>query len=228
MLLFGPEGEYRRTVNFPEGGMRGASLFFPHGADGVVYASRGLSVASEGGRISMPTDIPIRRLPLNQEGRVAEEGEPAVVHRAWRPARDPPGSASVQGPGGDMRLPGPNLRAFEPQLHLAVLPDGRLAVADSSTYRIRILGPDGQEEGTVERPIPPEPVTDETRRAERERKLQELAEGGGPQFRITVDDGSGARTMDQDDLRPVLEERIQAMDFWPEIPRVRVGVISGS
>lgn len=216
VLVFGPDGEYRRTVRFPEGARASANLLFPHRDDGVVFASRGITVTSEGGRPSMPTDIPILRM------KVTEEEETSVIHRAWRPSRELPGSPELRGEGGSMRLPGLSIRAFEPQLHLAVLPDGRIAVADSSAYRIRILSPAGEVESIIERPVPPLEVTEEDRAAERERRLQELAEGGGPQLRIAIGDGSGGtQTMDQDDLRPMLEEQIRDMAFWPEIPVIR-------
>jgi hypothetical protein len=217
LLVFGTDGEHRRTVRFPEGVMGGGELLLPHLDDGVVFPSRGIMVTAQGGGISMPTDILVHRMS------VADDGEGQVLHRAWRPPQELGGGREVRGPGGGgMRLPGLNIRAFEPQLHLAALPDGRLAVADSSTYRIRILDPDGQVAGVVERPVEPQPVTDRDRDVERERRLQELAEGGGPQIQISMaGPGGTTQNLDQSDLREMLEAQIREMGFWPEIPVIR-------
>ena len=68
------------------------------------------------------------------------------------------------------------LRAFEPGLHLGMLSDGRLAVADSMGYRVKLLGLDGSVVGAIERPIAPEPVTAAVRASERERRREALEE----------------------------------------------------
>jgi len=72
---------------------------------------------------------------------------------------------------------------FSPRLWVGVLSDGRVAVADSAGYRVKLLGPRGSVLGTLERPIDPEPVTEEIREAERRRMgtggLQVLFQGEG-------------------------------------------------
>lgn len=218
ILIFGPDGEYRRTARFPDGVMGGAGVLLPHLEDGVVFASRGFAISAEGGRITVPTDVPIRRMRVTGDGDEAE-----VLHRAWMPPREMGDARTVSAPGGgSIRMPGLTIRAFEPQLHVAALPDGRMALADSSTYRIRILDPEGEVAGVLERAVQPHPVTDGDRDRERERRLQELAEGGGPQLQISAGGPDGAtQSLDQSDLREMLEEQIRGMDFWPEIPVIR-------
>ncbi|MEX2529377.1 MAG: hypothetical protein WD960_01275 [Gemmatimonadota bacterium] len=214
-LIFGPEGEHRRTIRLPEGAMVDGNLLLPHLGDGAVFASRAFTITSEGGRMSVPTEIPIRRVALvsgDDDG-----AEASVLHEAWLPPRDMGEERTMTGPAGTLRLAGRTMRAFEPQLHLAVLPDGRIAVADSSTYRIEILGPDGEPAGVVERPIPPRVLTEREREEERQRRLDELDEGGGPQFQLV----SGGVTLDQGDMREMLQEQVQEMEFWPEIPVIR-------
>lgn len=49
--------------------------------------------------------------------------------------------------------------AFAPVFKVGVLPDGAMALTDSSTYRISILGPEGGLSHVVTRPLRPEPVT---------------------------------------------------------------------
>ena len=222
VLVFAPDGEHLRTVPFGEGHVGGAGALFPEPSGGaVVFASRGMVMApGGGGPPTLPTDIPIRRLALSGEG----VGEMSVVHRAWRPTREGLGDLQVRTEGGQVRFSGsgPGMVAFEPQLHLAVLPDGRLAVADSSTYRIRIHSPEGELLETVERPVTPLPVGDREREAERERRMQELQEGGGPQIQIAVGGpGGSTQSFDQTDMREMLEEQVRNLAFWPEIPVIR-------
>ncbi|MDE2980685.1 MAG: hypothetical protein OXU74_05750 [Gemmatimonadota bacterium] len=48
-------------------------------------------------------------------------------------------------------------------------PDGRLALADSIGYRVKLIGLDGSLAGVIERPIAPLPVNEAIMEAERER-----------------------------------------------------------
>ena len=227
VLIFSSDGEHLRTIPFGEGHVGGTGRLFPEPSDeaessrdAVIFASRGIVMSrGPGGSPALPTDIPVRRLVLGGP----EEGDMSVVLRAWRPTRDDLGDFQVRSEGGQVRISGtgPGVVAFEPQLHLALLPDGRLAMADSSTYRIGIYSREGELLQTVERPVTPRPVGEREREAERERRMQELAEGGGPQVQIVVGGPGGARTFDQTDMREMLEDQVRDMAFWPEIPVVR-------
>jgi hypothetical protein len=112
-------------------------------------------------------------------------------------------------------------RTFEPRLHAAALPDGGLAVVDSSAWAVKIVGPDGSVRRRLTRPIEPREVTSRIERAEIQRQLDELESGGGPQVRIVTDDGSGAREMPQDQVKEMMREQIQNRGFYPEIPVVQ-------
>lgn len=215
-LIFDAQGVYQRQHPFPDGVMAGANLLFPHLDDGLVYAARGVIMQRVGGPGSGPPSIP-DGTPIHRMILAGEAAQDTVLHRAWRPPRELGEPGRVQGPRGGVRLPGLAIRAFEPQLHLAVFPDGRLAVADSSDYRIQILDRWGGLDGTVERPIEPRPVTQADRTRERDRRLAELEAGGGPRIQIVTSGGS----FDQGDLREMLEEQVQDMDFWPELPVIR-------
>ena len=59
---------------------------------------------------------------------------------------------------------------FSPLARWDVVSDGRLAVADGTEYRIRIVRPESGETTILERPIPSRPVTEADRERERERK----------------------------------------------------------
>lgn len=60
-------------------------------------------------------------------------------------------------------------RAFEPPLDVDVLTDGRVALIDSTGYRVKLLGRGGEIVGAIERPIAPLAVDEAIREAERER-----------------------------------------------------------
>ena len=123
------------------------------------------------------------------------------------------------------------MEAFPLPLSFDVLRDGRVALADSIGYRIKILDASGQVTGTLERPIPPVAVTDEIRVAERERRLAALAEGGsggggggGATTMIitgTVSAGAGGGRPsgpDPEAMRRMREDRIESMTFPEEVP----------
>lgn len=218
MLLFGADGEYARAVPF-EGGVPVATLLHPDGQGGVVYAARGMAMGGPGmrgpgqrmGAGAAPADIPIHRVALLPDG-AAE-----VVHRAWLPPAMEP-NVTQSGGGVMMRRA---LRAFEPQLHLAVLPDGSLAVADSTSYRIRIVGPDGRVARTIERPVAPRVVTDREREREKARRFRELEEGGSGDVVGMMAGPGGAQTMAGPQVRSMLEAQLEDLQFWPEIPVIQ-------
>lgn len=216
-LVFSADGEFRRSVRAGfEEGMPGARIW-PHGASGVVSVSQNIVMMSRGGgRPSRPTTAPIRRFDLSG----GDETE--VLHEAWIPTRDSPtGGVEVGlGGGGGVRIQGGGMRAFEPQVHLATLPDGHLVVADTSSYRLRLLDPEGAEVGVVEHPVSPTPVGEAERRAERERRLTELQEGAGPQISM-AGGGGAAMPIDQESVREMFQGQIETMDFWHEIPVIR-------
>jgi hypothetical protein len=110
---------------------------------------------------------------------------------------------------------------FAPGLHTAVLPDGGMAVVDSSAWLVKIVGPDGGVTRRLSRPIEPEEVTSRIERREIERQLAELESGSGPRMRIVTDDGSGEREMPQSQVQEMMRERIQSRGFYPVIPVVR-------
>ena len=93
------------------------------------------------------------------------DGDPETLYHAW----ELPETEVVSGessPGEIVLYAG---RAFEPPLDLDVLTDGRVALIDSTGYRVKLLGRGGEVTGTIERPIAPLAVDEVIREAERER-----------------------------------------------------------
>lgn len=141
---------------------------------------------------------------------------------AWEPPPPPEGGEStLEGggtAGGMVVIRTARMRAFTPELHVAPLPDGRVAVVDSVDYTLKLVGASGELE-RLHRPIPPTPVTDGIREMERERRLDEIVgrEGGA---RLSVLGGGGGVSLDREAVKRMLEDQVSNMSFFPEIPVV--------
>ncbi|MEJ2539392.1 MAG: 6-bladed beta-propeller [Gemmatimonadota bacterium] len=158
-----------------------------------------------------------------------EEGAHAYeLFAGWDPPEPGGGEETTMEAGaGDNRVAvrmAP-LQAFEPGLQIAILPDGLVAVVDSTTYRIRLLDPEGEEVGALSRPIEPREVTERIQALERERRLADLQEDGGGAVRVL---GGGNVSFDQAQVRRALRERIESMSFHPEVPVVAALAADGS
>jgi len=145
--------------------------------------------------------------------------ESRVWCEAWR-APEPDGSDEPLTLGGRtlrVRVAGlTHLRAFWPRLHLTAAGD-RIAVADSTTYRIRTFDRKSQPVGEIGRPIAPVTVTESFREAERARRRGLIDAGEGPRFQISGGDGS-VQAVDQGMVDDFVKEQIEIMSFWPEAP----------
>jgi hypothetical protein len=184
-----------------------------------------------------PSTVPIRRWNLDDGlGSSGVTERATTLVEAWRPAPPPsangPAISIGQGQGGGARtvqiggglLP----MAFAPGVHMAVLADGRLAVADTSSYRIRIYPADVVEgdanPAEIQRPIAPRPVGPAEQEAERARRLAELDSGVGASFQIRVQGGGsgggGGPDVEaiQAQLLASMREQMASLHFWHEIP----------
>lgn len=222
LVVFRGDGSFDRVVPFEGTAIAGGILALP--PDRVLQAGGGIRMSIRGpgsaGPPATPTTRPVQAWSL-------DGGPPETLHEAWlMPPPDAPDgpSTTLAGPSGQritLSSVSP-LRAFEPGLHVQPLPDGRLAVADSVGYRIRILR-DGAVDAVIERPIPPVAVTPGIQEAERRRRIASL-ESGGTQSRVVVMGGSGGGAAPID-VSEMERQRIEGMVFAPEIPVIaRVGV----
>ncbi len=165
-------------------------------------------------------------------GRFRLDGTLEEFHMAWAL---PPGE-ETETQAGNVRMIMSAMEAFPLPLSLGVLRDGRVALADSIGYRIKLLDPSGQVMGTLARPIAPITVTDEVRDEERERRLAALGEGGGAGggaggggggFTLMMTRAASAAgaanpgslgVPDQEELNRMAENQIQNMIFPEEVP----------
>lgn len=206
------EGEFLGSASVdPEEGMPGR-LLLPT-ADGELLTTGGMRISmGAGGARSMQVDA----------GRPVSAFSPSVgthrlVYEAWRPP-PPEGEnpARLRSGGNQIQLSMQTLRAFDPGLHFAPLSDGRLAVADSTGYRVKLIGRGGAVLDVLERPIPPTPVDEAIREKERENRLAALESGGGGRLRVLG--GGGGVSIDRSAIQRMMEERIEAMEFAREMP----------
>jgi hypothetical protein len=223
-VLFDAEGRFTRNVrNELRNGLMDPAIHY-HPGGGAVGVSRAFISEPGAGRARMPSGAPVRMVPF------AEGEEIRDLHTAWRrPLEMSTGSrADFSSSQGNIQLSGmPRQRAFDPILAAGVLPDGRIAVVDSTAYRIKLIDPEGRHETTLFRPIDPRPVTRRDQEAERERRLEEIendAGGGGAVMIVQGPSGGGGGThrVGGGAMTEMRRQMVENMDFAEEMP-----VISG-
>lgn len=211
--LFGPDGAFRHSV--PVDGNR-----FPD-PEGP------LAVTPDGGIVS-PTVTPGAG---DETGRpvilysVDPERPHRVIHRGWLPPLPETREPGPEVTGG-MRIRLPPVVSFHPGLLVAPLPDGRVAVADSTTWRVELLSPPGapggeagaswRVDGVLERPTAPVTVTPALREAERALRLEE-ALADPPRLMVSNSQGDAASAALEMGRR-LQEARIDGMGFHEVIP----------
>lgn len=215
--LFGADGSFERMLSMGGGGMIRVSGLSPHPSGTSVVSGGGgmqisMSTGGPGGAPAPPTTRPIDLVSI--EG---EDASATVLAEGWLPPRGEPRTMEGGGMRFAMSTAGP--RTFEPNLLVGVLPSGGVAFSDSSAYAIKITGPDGSLERVLRRPFRPMPVTTDIEDAERERRLEELEAGEGPQMRVmTAGPGGGAQSVSQDAIKEMMRNQLAQMQFFPEIP----------
>lgn len=218
LQVFTPEGEFLESVTFdPQEGIPGQEIHATPSGDVLSGGGFRVRMSTDGGIEEPPPGRPIERFGL--------DGSLGVLYTAWElPEIDETEETRFSTGGGNVSFRMQRTRAFEPGLHIGVLSDGRVAVADSIGYRVKLLDPEGNVTGTVERPIPPLVVDDEIRELERANRLASFAEGGGGGGTAVMafgrSGGGGARSMsiDREQIRKMQEEQIGSMTFAAEIP----------
>ena len=218
--VFTPTGELDRMVRLPGNPLfatmpdldpdSGRDAVIPNGT--VSTASMMDALAGAPADRSARTTRPVVRLFLG-----GDEVVTATIAEGWVAAPESP-SAQRRQIGGFRSIGGPRTRALAPRLFVGAIPGGGVAFSDSSTYAIKIAGPDGTILRVLTRPFRPEPVTDRIREAEIERRLQ-----------LEEDYASAAAESPMPErlarsLRPFLEFRrheIETMQFFEEVSVVR-------
>ena len=227
--IFDANGDFERMVRM--GGDPTYTVIGTHmplrGAEGLVTSTEGgtlaISVRSVAGAEPAerpdPTTRPIERVDLTGEEIVKD-----TIAEGWLPASADPTSGITRSAGGASfslgGLGGPP--EFSPDLYWDVLPNGMVAFSDSSTYAVGIAADGTGVVRILTRPLPPEPVTDRLIRAERDRRLKELADTpdedlGGPRIVLNGE----VMAIDAEELRESRREDIENLQFFTEVPVIR-------
>ncbi len=195
--IFGTEGVFERMVrmNVAKSNISDIHAFLRAGTFGAHRARDGAAIFSAGIRKIMRTDLSL------DEARV----EPFV--EAWAP----PGTEEKSGSVADVT--GGVLLGLEPPLVFDALPGGGIAFSDSSAYAVKVTGPSGEVLRVLRRPIDPEPATDRTRQAERNRELAQLGLSRDPSGRVPPAAQALAGV-----FRAAHARAIEDMQFFPEVP----------
>lgn len=195
--VFGPDGEYRRSVPTPHADGVPSGRLGTRGASGIVGTKTLVIMSAGAGQTpELPDTRPIGHWELGPD---APEPRARVIHEAWLPQMETQ-SVTV----GGMTIGA--MTAFQPSIHTAFLPDGRVALADSTTYRIQVVDPDDGVVDVLERPHHPWPVTEAD---ERDHRQYMEEEGTGNQIQIM---GPGGAI----DASELMRARLENMVFWPE------------
>jgi hypothetical protein len=225
-MVYSPDGEYSHSVSMGAGTVISLGRLLPDPRGGAVYNAQGggftMRVAVGGAAPETPSGRPIERIDLAHGGAVA------TFYDAWLPPPAPEegGGAgpriSLGGGEGVMRV-GSGPRTFEPGLRVAILPDGGLAVVDSSAYVVKLVGPNGRDRARIVRGVRPTRVTERIQEAEKARQLAQLEAGEGPRMQIMVrgPGGGGAQPMDPAQIREMQRQQIESRGFYHEIPVLR-------
>lgn len=166
--VFDTAGRFIRTFRPPFGRWYPGQRLRAHPDGGVISVSgdgQALLNPGEG----MPTGYQLNRYAL-------EAAEPVEVARAWRPGdagRDLPARTQAA-----QRVGVAAVAAFSPRVYFDALADGRIAVADTTTYSVNLWS-GGRTAGRLTRPIPPRRTTEADRREEVERRRNRSPERSG-------------------------------------------------
>ena len=179
--IFTSDGEFERTVRMsgPAAVTTKAPILGLPGADAVVRVP---TLATGTMFTSGAFDGPIRWPSSHAFERTVLSGEETVVDtiaEAWLPPPDIEDMPEVV-QRNFAPIPGWLLPEFSPQVYWGVVPDGRVAFSDSSTYTVKIAEPGVGVVRLLKRPYLPEPVTRRVIRAEKDRRIRVLEESAEP------------------------------------------------
>lgn len=196
--VFGPGGGFERMVRDEVGSdMRPERT----GARTVIGGSWDASTGEDGRAIV--------RFDLSS----AEVGARTLIE-VWQPREQEVRTHVVQDIEDMVRA----VWGFEPELLFDALPSGGIVFSDSSAYAIKLSDPSGAVSRILRRPIQPLPVTEDIRRAERDRRIERL-QGRS----VNVSGSPSAEALAA--LNALTESQLTAIEnmrFFSEVPVVAV------
>ena len=211
--IFDADGEFARMVGMaPEPGDLRITDLYPDPGGKAVFSAVGAQMLSgsmgmTGARTTPHTSRPVERLMLTGDVVMKD-----TVADGWLPRGGDNTSLPVDGQT-NYRVPNPGV--FGPAIVLGALPDGSVAFSDSSAYAIKIARPGAGVWRILTRPLQPIPVTNRVIETEKERRIEQLEEGGGSTNRIMVNGVAVAPNLER------ARQRIEDLEFFEEVSIVR-------
>ena len=175
--LFRADGEFERMVRKPgsPSAWRMGPIRAQPGTDAVISVpgqAQGVTMTAGAfsGPIVLPSSFSIERTVLS-----GERSETDTVAEAWLP---PTGleDEDENFQRNYIHIPTALLPELSPSLHWRVLPDGRVAFSDSTTWTVKIAEAGAGVVRIIKRPFRPEPLTDRMIRADKDRRLRRIEE----------------------------------------------------
>ena len=176
--LFGADGEFDRMVRIsgsPSSWRMGLIRAQP-GADAIISVpgqatAYTMTAGAFRGPIVLPSSLTIERTILS-----GEWSETDTIAEAWLP---PTGleDEDENTQRNRIHIPTHFLPELSPSLNWGILPDGRVAFSDSTTWTVKIAEADAGVVQIIKRPFRPEPLTSRMIRADKDRRLRRLQEG---------------------------------------------------
>ena len=215
--IFDTEGEFARSVTADVNrGVPGERMHTL--ADGRLVTMGGPKI-----RMYAPGEVPDESQEEEEEDHrrdidifSLDGSDKMVLYRSWNlpPTESDESIEGSSEEGGGISMSFNRMREFNPGLLIGVLSDGRVAVVDSMAYEVKLVAMDGTVDGTITRPVAPEPVTEAVKEATRTARLEGLGEATD---RLQTIAGDVNLNM-QEQMRAMIVRQIETMIFTEEIP----------
>lgn len=214
---FDSNGSFLTTAPLAKGGMYTPNKGLIPLPDGrlITGGRGGVDLANS----PLPSDPSSRRIDVLTLG---PEATRATLYEGWHLATIGSSEGSSVGQAHAIVTP---LKAFFPALEAGVLPDGGVAVIDSTSYRVKIIGLGQEVLREIVRPFTPIRVSRRMEENERERRLKLVAEGNLEDAGLSSaswlglsPSGGGHGSPPSGETANRLRERILNMEFGNEIP----------
>ena len=231
--VFTPEGGLERLVKMASG--QGPAAMFTGARVGLKADPLGNTLIAPGppaalGRMAqliggaLGEDMEVPDAEVDERGleRLGLDGDVVSATPILQGWRVPRGEASELGVDDLADLADLVARHLEPGFHWDPLPGGGIAYSDSSTYAVKIAGPEGEVIDVLRRPLSPETVTERIREGTidyRVRKTKEEFEkqSRNPEFAGLLE---GAASL-MPNMMETMREQIEKQGFYHEVPVVR-------
>jgi len=191
--VFGPGGEFERTTRESGGFM--------------TMTRTGLRPERTGSQAAV---VRVERAILRMDLSLAEV-ETRLLVEAWAP-RAPTEAPPIR--DFEDVLNSVEEWGFEPEVLFDAMQAGGVAFSDSSVYAIKVTDASGAVARILRRPIRPLPATEQRKRAERERRLEHLAQEIRRQG--SLPGGSVSEMINR--YREAQRAAIEGIQFYPEVP----------